>query len=286
MSQNTPPQPPQPPQAPGAYPPAPAYPPYGQYGYYGYYPWYFPQPPQPPTPAERPTQPGRARLANLVIAVVATVSTVVALALAAVAPAVAGQPPAPASLGFHQVYDSQLADDTGHWDVGQGCVFELGGLHATVNSTDSTGTICPFIPSVNGDLTSQGFFLTAEVLGAAAVNAQQQPCIALEGQNTYELTFDQSGNYLFESSPPHPCGDTVLFATINASVAWHTDGYTHNRISVSYSAADQTVTVYVNDQRLFQQTIALSGQYKIDLGASGSGEAVFSRFTLYSGSPS
>jgi hypothetical protein len=294
MSQSTPPQPPQSPQpqAPGAYPPGPTYPPFGQYGYYGSYPWYFPPPPQPPTPAERPSQPGRARLVNLVIAVVAAVSTVVALALAAVAPAVATRAPDPTSLGFHQVYDSQLAEDTANWDVGQGCVFELGGLHAPVNSTDSTGTICPFIPSTKGDLTSRGFLLTAEIRGAAAVNAQQQPCIAFEGQDTFELTFDQSGNYLFESSPARPCGDNPSAATgmlldggtpLSGTIAWHTDGYTHNRISVSYSGSDQVMTVYVNDQHLFQQSIALSGQYKIDLGASGDGEAVFSRFTLFSG---
>jgi hypothetical protein len=288
MSQSTPPQqppqqPPQaPPQAPGVYPqpPYPYAPPWG----YGYYPWYGPRPTQPPTPVERPVRPGRARLANIIIAALAAASLVVALALAAVAPAFSSHPPDPTGLGFHQIYDAPLTDDPGHWDVGKGCVFEQGGLHAPVNTTDATGTICPFTPSVAGDITSQGFYLTAEVGGAAAVGAQQQPCIGFESAGAaYELTFDQSGNYILKTTSTGPCGDDPGGGAANGIVAWHTDGYTHNRIGVLYSAADRTTTIYINDQVLVQVPLGFSDPVKIDLGASGGGEAIFTRFTFYSG---
>jgi hypothetical protein len=266
----------QPPQ-----PQAPAPGPYPYYPYYGYYPWYAQQQPtQPPTPAERPTTPERARLANLVISLVLAVATVGAIALAAAAPSFAERAPSPASVGLQQVYDAPLTNDPDHWDVSQGCVFELGGLHAT---NASSGTVCPFKPSIAGDITSGGFLLTATVGPAGAVNSQQEPCISLsDGSSAYELTFDQNGAYTLDPSPENPCGDTTSRdAAIGGTVAWHVDGFTPNDVSVRYSAADQTLTVYANGQRVVHGTVNFSGQVKIALGARGNGEAVFTHFTLY-----
>lgn len=271
------------PGPPPAYPPYP--PPYGYHPYqggfyppYGYYPWY-PQPVvTPPTPVERPVRPGRARIANVVLALVAMLATIGALALAAAAPTFATHPPTLSSSDYHLVYAGRLTDDASHWDVSQGCAFEQGGLHAAGGSADA---VCTFRPSADGDLTSRGFSLTAQVGPARGVARAQEPFIALSGDAiTYVLLLDQQGNYVFESAAD---GDTDFRSVARGgTVAWHADDYELNTVSVQYAADAQQVTVYVNDQRVLTSLVSISGQFKLELGAPKQAEAVFTRFSLSS----
>jgi hypothetical protein len=265
----------------------PSYPyPYPTYPYYGYAPWPGPAAASvlPPTPAERPAAPGRARLANVVLAVVMAVATAGALVLAAVAPSLAQHAPSPAREGFAQVYNQQLADDSAHWDVGQGCVFDQGGLHATLQARP---TLCAFLPSKSGDLTGSGFSLTTTVGPAAAVAGVQEPCLLLSsGSQAFSLAFDQQGEYVFEMNPSQPCELTTNQGLLPQTQAWHAGGETPNQITVVYLPAGGTITVYVNSQEVVSNGWQLSGQNQISLGATGGGEAIFTSFALYSGSAS
>ncbi len=236
----------------------------------------------PPTPAERPQRPGRARVVNIVLAVVTVVATIGALALAAAAPSLASSAPAPRSTGLAQVYNMRLIDDPSNWDVGHGCTFEQGGLHATQADTAS---LCAFLPSQQSNLTGSGFYLTTTVGPAAAVSGQQEPCIALQGDGGYfSLAFNQTGGFELSDNADQPCVLQGATGVLPETVAWHADGLTPNVISLHYIAESNQMLVYVNGQEIASVVMTHAAPQQISLGASGSGEAVFTSFALYSGS--
>lgn len=281
MSQAQQPTPQQP--GPNAYPPHQPYYGYypyqgGNYPYYGYYPWY-PQPVvMPPTPVERPARPGRARIANVALAIVVTLATIGALALAAAAPSFATHPPALANSDYQSVYDARLTDDADHWDVRQGCTFEQGGLHANGGDNDAH---CAFLPSADNDLTSRGFLLTAQVGPSRDVAGEQQPFIALSADDVdYALLINQQGTYDFQSKAQSDAAFTTVVR--GATIAWHADDHESNTISLQYSPGDQTVTVYMNDQRVFSSAVTIQGHFKVELGAARQAEAIFTHFSLAS----
>ncbi len=262
------------------------YPYHTYYPYSGYAPWYPPavRPVLPPTPAERTPRPGTVRAISVILAAIATVATVGALILAAIAPTLAQREPAPTSGGLSVVYAADLHDDPTDWDIANGCVFEQGGLHATLQSGP---TLCEFMPSGTNDLTSGGFFLTTTVGSAAAVSGQQEPCIVLSSDgDIYSLVFDQSGRYVFAANPSQTCELKSATGTLLEAVAWHADGYTPNEIGLRYDPGIHALTVYTNGQQVFRAQLGLSGAHKISLGAAGGGEAVFTSFALYSGAAS
>jgi hypothetical protein len=270
-----------PPAAPYMYP----YPyPYGYYPYSYPYPWY-----QPPTPVERAPSPGGARLFTVVVIVLVAALTVGALGLASAAPSLVAHAPSPASLGFQQVYNQRLADDVGHWDLTSTCGIGSEGLHAEDG-------ICNFLPSTSGDLTGQGFLVTVGVAPGLDVASEEDACITLSTSSvTDALVITQQGAYTLVKQLSNTCNaPNPLSLGVNVSgdiippgntVAWHSDAYEPNQISIQYSSADQAITVYVNDQRMLQAPVAVSGELTISLGAPAGAEALYTTMALYSATP-
>ncbi|HEV2238747.1 MAG TPA: hypothetical protein VGR57_18965 [Ktedonobacterales bacterium] len=268
------------PQTPQPYPyPQPG--PYGgYYTPYGYPQWY-PPATQPLTPAERPSRPSRARLANTILAAAIALVTVGALALAALAPSFSGAAASSPSTGLTQVYAAPLTNDNQHWDTSGGCVFDDGGLHAT---WQTSATLCAFRPDRASDFAASGFYLVAEVGPAVALAHQQKPCVAIQaGEDALTVAFDQTGAYGVHSAS---AGSGCVISTAGVLLgtdtdAWHTNGITPNRIGVRYDASAGSLAVYVNGQLIATRALQLVDPVTLSLGASGDGEAVFTRFSLY-----
>jgi hypothetical protein len=269
-------------------PPAPRQAPYPQPGpYAGYYtapyghaPWY-PPTTLPLTPAERPSRPGRARAANMILAVGIALVTLGALALAALAPSFVGGATSSPSAGLSPVYVTPLANDAQHWDTSSGCDFSAGGLHAT---GQTSATLCAFRPDTSLEIATSGFYLEAEVGPAASVARQQKPCIEIQaGEFALSVAFDQTGAYgIHPASPGSECAIGTAGALLGSDTyAWHTNGITLNRIGVRYDASAGGLALYVNRQRIATRTVHLADPVTLSLGASGDGEAVFTRFSLY-----
>jgi hypothetical protein len=266
-------QPAQPPVAPPA-----SYPLYYAYPY-GYYPWYQPAPATlPPTPAERPARPGGARRANLALSLVLAMATLGALLLAAIAPSLAQYAPSAPAGGLTQLYSMSLTSDSGDWELGNGCAFEQGGLHAHLASD---ATLCAFMPSTSYDLTSQGFYVATTVGPAAALAGLEEPCMQIATTaDVYTLAFNQQGSFGFRRNPSRTCALSGALTPLDTS-SWHANGITPNRIAVRYEPDAQTLVVYVNDQQIVAMDAALSGPVQVSLGSSGGGEAVYTSFALY-----
>ncbi len=149
-----------------------------------------------------------------------------------------------------------LTSDSGDWELGNGCAFEQGGLHAHLASD---ATLCAFMPSTSYDLTSRGFYV-ATTVGPAAALAQ--------------------GSFGFRRNPSRTCALSGALTPLDTS-SWHANGITPNRIAVRYEPDAQTLMVYVNDQQIVAMDAALSGPVQVSLGSSGGGEAVYTSFALY-----
>jgi hypothetical protein len=247
---------------------------------YSYYPWY-PPAPLPPTPAERPLRPGRARIANALIAVGVVIVTLGAITVAALAPALTSSPASSPAAGLSQVYSAPLTSDDGQWNLSHGCFFGDGGLHATLQRSN---TLCDFSASAAPDLASTGFYLEAVVGPAAAVSGQQKPCIVIStGEDAITAAFDQQGGFglvLPGATGAEAC--SIGSALVGSGgYAWHTNGITPNRIGVRYDAPTGTLTVYANGLPIATRSIQLLRPISLSLGASADGEAVFTRFSLY-----
>lgn len=279
-----------------AYPTYPAYPPYAANPYYAYagapQPGYPPQPivqpiapVLPPVPSRAPDKPASQRQLNRIVAIVLAVATIAALALSAAAPALVTRDLGPhTTRGFVQVYNSPLRDDTNNWDVGNGCAFEQGGLHAT---NQSSGTLCLFTSSRSIDYTSGGFYLTTRIAPAGAVNSVEAACVQFaaigSGGDITTFAIDQNGNYALQSNAGTGCSPTApLGVSQQETAAWHASGEIPNDLSIRYDAANRVITVYANGQQILSEGWLFGSQYSISLGSAANDEAIFASFGLWS----
>jgi hypothetical protein len=275
-----------------AHPTYPAYPGYGSYPSYGYAgappqpgyapPFVPPLPVLPPVPSRAPDRPGRQRLMNLVLAVVLAGVTAGALALAAAAPSLVTRDPGPPTTGgFQQIYNSALRDDSAHWDVGHGCVFENGGLHAT---NGSTATLCLFTPSHQTDYTSGGFYLTTHIAPPSAVSSVEAACVQFDsGSDFSTFAIDQYGHYALLSNPSDACSVAPPTGLAQQeTAAWHAAGDIANDLSLRYDAGSRVITVYVNGQQILSEGWLFGGPYAISLGTAAGDEAIYTSFGLWS----
>lgn len=265
--------------------PYPAYPPYAYYPQYAH--WYVQAYTQPPTPVERPASKGGRTIFYAVAATLAVGLTIGALALAAAAPALVDHVPTASGLGLTSLYSSTLKDDTTNWDVGHNCSFEDGGLHADGTLDADNGAVCTFQPSAQGTATTSDFLVTVHVAPAMNVASEQVACIlimGMAGASGNALLFDQSGGYATVTTTSNSCGTTATIP--GSSVAWHTDGYEPNTISVWYSSSAQNLTVYANGQRLYTLYPSYAVPFTLALGAPGNAEALYTGFTIAGGATS
>ncbi|MGH2514935.1 MAG: hypothetical protein ACRDHP_04700 [Ktedonobacterales bacterium] len=210
---------------------------------------------------------------GVVLAAVAVGLTLVAIVLAAIAaPLNTSQAGATPPAGFAQVYDAGLSDD-GKWANSSPCTFIAQGLDVTGGTG---GIACAFKPSVNADLTSQGFWLRATIAPAASIQGTEVPVILI-GENEPVL-FDTQGAYiLYCHNDSTPCAS-------GTTSAWHTNGFVANTITVSYDAGSATLSVFANDQLVTSAPFTQGSQPVLALGAGGDAEALFTHVSIYSAS--
>jgi hypothetical protein len=160
-----------------------------------------------------------------------------------------------------------------------GCTFSDGRLDV-VGADGSNG--CAYAPSDARDLLSQGFQLSIALAPDGAVKLEQDPQITLTGGgSSLFIVFNQAGEYII-------CGDSCQpgsgLYVLGLSVAWHTDGYTPNNITLRYLPADDSLTLYTNGQEVHTLHVSLPVQPELALGADSGAEAIYTHVTLYSAS--
>lgn len=200
--------------------------------------------------------------------------TVAAIALAAIAPSLAGVSSLPVPSGWTKFYDGK--PEAGGWSNAAGCDFGDAGLHIT--GSTATGN-CPFLPSRNRDLVSGGFYVEATLGSAAQLSATEDGGILVgRGSEAIIAIVDQSGAYRL-CTPP--CTSDASVYASGDTVAWHANGYTDNVVGLRYLADSHTATLYVNGQPVRSVTYTLPTQSEIALGASRGAEAIFTHVAVY-----
>lgn len=259
-----------------AYQPPPAYPPTG-----GYNPWRSYE--QAAANAEASPQPTPPRgfwtgHYSFVFAVVAVCVTVAALVLAIAGPSLAQNITAPSSDGLTRVFDGALSNN-GQWENTDSCYFSSSGLD--VSSTLDYAQ-CRYKPSVNSDLTSQGFSLQVTLAPAATVTSEQVAVISAAGAS---VEISQQGSFTVCDTSELPCPLDTRTTSTGATVAWHTDSYVANTIAIQFSPGDSRIAFLANGQQ-FASVPAGETSGAISLGTAPGGEALYTHATLYSASSS
>jgi hypothetical protein len=202
--------------------------------------------------------------------------TLAGLLLAGLAPQLVSHAPSSAPAGWTTLYDGTPSDSTG-WESASGCTFSSSGLDA-VGADGSNG--CAYTPSEQHDLLSQGFQLNVALAPDGSVKLEQDPQIALTGGgSSLFIVLNQAGEYIICRDSCQPGNG---FYVVGLSVAWHTDGYTPNTITLRYRSADDTLTIYTDGQEVRTLQVSLPAQPALALGADSSGEAIYTHVTLYS----
>lgn len=209
--------------------------------------------------AEKPRGPWPTRYAKA-FGIVIIVLTGVAIALAAVAPLLAGASSPSLPKGWTTLYDG--LPQPGQWSNAAGCDYSGSGLLITGNAATEN---CLFLLSRNRDLVSSGFYVEA-TLGPAADVAQTEDGGILVGARSDALAavVDQSGAYRLCTLP---CVSGAIYAT-GKTDAWHAGGYTPNVIGLRYEADSHTATLYVNGQAVRSVTYTPPPSSEIALAAS------------------
>jgi hypothetical protein len=211
-----------------------------------------------------------------VFGVAAIVLTLAGLLLAGLAPQLVTHAPSGAPAGWTTLYDGTPSDSTG-WDAAAGCTFSHSGLDVA-GADGSSG--CAYVPSQQHDLLSGGFQFSVALAPDGSVKLEQDPQITLTGGgSSLYVVLNQTGEYIICEDSCRP-GSGVYF--IGLSVAWHTDGYTPNSITLRYLPADDSLTMYTDGQEVRTFQVSLPTQPALALGADSGGEAIYTHVTLYS----
>jgi hypothetical protein len=214
---------------------------------------------------------------GFIFAVVISCVTLAALVLAFLGAGLTPRAAATARSGLPRVFDAALTDN-GQWDNTDSCYFSSSGLD--VSSSSGTAQ-CTYKPSLNRDLTSQGFLLEVTLAPAASVQGQQIADISAAGM-VVEVT--QQGTYSVCAAAQLPCTQAAPSSS-GSTDAWHTDAYVANTVAIQYSLNDARLTVFVNSQQVAALPLTqLNGP--IALGAGAGGEVLYTHAALYSASGS
>lgn len=249
------------------------------------------QAPPPPAPAPAPVdgQPLARRPKSfftgrfgLVFGLVVVVLTVAAIALASVGPLFVNHSAIPA--GMTKVFDG-VPNDSSAWRAADGCALVANGLDVDSSTRDG----CQFVPSVNADLLSQGFYLSVTLAPDASVTNAQEPVVAFS--NDEYVALDQSGAYLICTGIFDRFGNNICVS--DYSSAWHTDGYTPNAFTLVYQpGADNgqdALVLFINGQQTRTVDLSLSSGAGLVLAAAEPaqgerGEAIYTHVTFYTAS--
>jgi hypothetical protein len=213
-----------------------------------------------------------------VFGVAAIVLTLAGLLLAGLAPQLVTHAPSGAPAGWTTLYDGTPSDSAG-WDAAAGCTFSHSGLDV-VGADGSNG--CGYVPSQQHDLLSGGFQFSVALAPDGSVKLAQDPEVILAGGgSSLYVVLNQVGEYII-------CDDSCQAGSglyvIGLSVAWHTDGYTPNSVTLRYLPTDDSLTLYTDGQKVRTLHVSLPVQPELALGADSGAEAIYTHATLYSAS--
>jgi hypothetical protein len=242
-----------------------------------------------PRNANAPSQPrsGASRYTRI-FAIALSVVTIAALAVAYFSSDFhqSGSSALPAS--WSQAYSADLTTtNDGAWDESQGCRLTALGLDAAAPS--ATDALCVFQPSVNGSVTSAGFFFTAKLAPAANVPSFARAILSIgpidaasaSASASVRFTVGQDGSYTLCDGV---CGATGGGIYLHGGLAsWHGDALVPNTIAVKVTPTHDTLTIFANGQEVATVNPQLGAQPAIVLGAPAGSEAIFSQATLYTG---
>jgi hypothetical protein len=229
------------------------------------------RPPSPP-PAPAPARSGGWFAA--VFGAVIAIATVATIALGAIAPQFAENAPSDLPSGWGVVFDSDLANATSDWKVGADCGFDRGGLFA--NNGDSP---CVYMPSSNADYFSQGFRLDATLAPASAVE-QSQVAVVLAGTAYFGIA--QDGSFAL-ADDARGSDEEVRDTAFN----WHANGLAANTIRLEWDGPGTPLVAYTNGFKAAEIPFSMSASsnHALEIGASRSGQALYTHITLASASP-
>ncbi|HKV84031.1 MAG TPA: hypothetical protein VJN88_05710 [Ktedonobacterales bacterium] len=258
-------------------------------------PTYWPQPPLAPAPrhedgpAVKPPRGPWSDRFGLFFGLGVTLVTLAAIALAAFAPAFASRPSA-TPISWSSVYSGNPKDDP-NWQHAPGpCAIQSAGLRAdgigVGNAPDILSSLCVYSPTQGRDLLSQGFALDLTVAPAAKLPNEERVAVFIGDVNAGDGVLAEMGQggglgaiYLLCdgsdncSSPP--------------TVAWHTDGFVKNTLSLRYLPGPDgrgTLTLYGNGQRVAWLNLMLPANPVIAIGAGSDASALYTGFSLSSAS--
>lgn len=252
------------------------------------YPW--PLPPQPPQPRH---EEGPAPAAphgwwsdrfGLLFGVVVTALTLGAILLAVVAPSFSAHATkAPAS--WSAIYSGNPKDDPNWRQNPSNCQVRGDGLLAQGPGigqvSDVISSLCLYAPTQSHDLVSQGFALDLTVAPAANVSSDLRPAVFIGDPSTGEGVLAELGQggglgavYLLCDS----AGDCASQPT----VAWHTDGFVSNTLSLRYSPTTDggQLALFGNGQQVAAIDNSLPPNAVIAIGAGSEASALYTGFAL------
>lgn len=258
-------------------------------------PTYWPQPPQAPAPrhedgpAEKsPHGPWSDRF-GLLFGLGVTLVTLAAIALAAFAPAFASHRGAtPAS--WNTIYTGNPKDDP-NWQQSHGaCDIQSDGLRAdgvgVGNAPDILSSLCVYAPTQARDLLSQGFALDLTVAPAANLPNEARAAVFIGDVNAGDGVLAEMGQGGGLDAIYLLC-DGSDNCSSQPTVAWHTDGFVKNSLSLRYVPGTDgggTLTLYGNGQRVASLSTSLPANPVIAIGAGSDATALYTGFTLSSAS--
>ncbi len=239
---------------------------------------------EPTTVGMRPTS----RRYSMIFAIALTVVTLVALIVAFLSSDFRQRGSSALPSGWTQTYNADLTStDDGQWDETQGCDINALGLDA--NATGNSDAQCAFRPSVQGNVTSAGFYFVTQLAPAAKVPSFARSIVSVgalgdinaPAGSVVHFIVGQDGSYTLCDGV---CSQGVSSIYLHGGLAsWHGDALVANTIAVKVTPDHSTLTVFVNDQEVATVTPQLGPQPVIAVGAPADSEAIFTHATLYTG---
>jgi hypothetical protein len=225
-------------------------------------------PASPPVQTPNRTASWPAPIFGVLIALV----TALTIGLGVVAPQLGESTASDLPNGWTVVFDSDLASATGDWKVTADCGFDRGGLFA--NSGESP---CVYTPSSRVDYVSQGFRLDATLAPAASVE-KTQVAVMLVGTAYFGIA--QDGTFALADD-----GRSSDSEVRGSAFNWHANGLTPNAIRLEWRGADTPLVAYTNGYKtaeISSFSISPSSNHSLEIGASNSGQALYTHLTLAS----
>lgn len=254
------------------------------------YQWPWPQPPQPPQPlhedgpAETAPHGWHTDRFGLLFGVVVSVLTLGAILLAVAAPSFTGHAPRATGSGT-AIYSGNPKDDP-NWRQSSGhCSIRSDGLLAQGagigDVTDVISSLCVYAPTQGHDLVTRGFALDLTVAPAADVSNALRPAVFIgdPGSETGVLVELGEGGGL---GAVYLLCDSDGTCASQPTVAWHTDGFVANTLSLRYSptADGGQLTLSGNGQQVAAIDTSLPPNPKIAIGAGSGASALYTGFTF------